>query len=261
MNDGRDEAFPLSNRSAQTEADLQFKSSVAPHFEGASGTTLDKLNHFPRFVPRQSLALFMARQGVFQHIVEVHGAVIECGVFMGGGLFTWAQLSAILEPVNHNRRIVGFDSFDGFPGLSPQDLVAAEATEEYKQVGAYRYDGQAQIEHSAALYDLNRPVGHIPRVELVRGDATRTIPSWVEGNPHVVVALLHLDFDLYEPTVAALRAFLPRMPRGAVIAFDELNQKQWPGETLAVLEEVGLSRLRIRRFPWTPNLSYAVLED
>lgn len=261
MNDGLDEAFPLSNRSAQTEADLRFKAGVAPHFDGASGTTLDKLNHFPRFVPRQALALFLAREAVFRRVVEVHGAVIECGVFMGGGLFTWAQLSAIMEPVNHNRRIIGFDSFEGFPSLSQQDRSPDGAPEEHKQAGAYRYDAQAELEHSAALYDLNRPVGHIPRVELVRGDATKTIPGWLAGNPHAVVALLHLDFDLYEPTVAALRTFVPRMPRGAVIAFDELNQKQWPGETLAVLEEVGLSRLRLRRFPWTPALSYAVLED
>jgi len=64
---------------------------------------------------------------------------------------------------------------------------------------------------------------------------------------------------LYEPTKAALKHFLPRMPKGAVIAFDELNQKQWPGETLAVLEEVGINNIRIQRVPYTPSLSYAIL--
>jgi hypothetical protein len=50
------------------------------------------------------------------------------------------------------------------------------------------------------------------------------------------------------------------MPKGAIIAFDELNQKQWPGETMAVLEEIGLNRLRIQRVPFTPSISYAVLD-
>ena len=71
---------------------------------------------------------------------------------------------------------------------------------------------------------------------------------------------LYLDFDLYEPTKVAVETFLPRMPKGAILAFDELNQAAWPGETLAVLETVGLRSLRVQRFPFTPALSYAVLD-
>jgi hypothetical protein len=107
---------------------------------------------------------------------------------------------------------------------------------------------------------LNRPIGHIERVELVSGDAVETIPAYVEENPHLVVALLYLDFDLYEPTKIALEHFLPRMPRGSILAFDELNQKHWPGETAAVLETIGIRALRIERFPFTPQLSFAVLD-
>jgi len=255
------EAFALTNQSTQTESDRVFRANAGAHFETADGTTLDKLNHFSRFVPRQALALFLARQEVFRQVLDVHGAVIECGVFMGGGLFTWAHLSAILEPYNHNRRIVGFDTFDGFPALSEKDFSATDSLPEHKEPGSYRFDALNELESSVALHDLNRPIGHIPRVELVRGDATRTIPDWLEVNPHTVVALLHLDFDLYEPTLVALRTFLPRMPKGGAIIFDELNQKQWPGETLAAIEAIGIPRLRLRRFPWAPNLSYAVLED
>jgi hypothetical protein len=72
--------------------------------------------------------------------------------------------------------------------------------------------------------------------------------------------MLYLDFDVYEPTKVALETFLPRMPKGAILAFDELNQAAWPGETLAVLETVGLRNLRIQRFPYASGLSYAVLE-
>ena len=44
-------------------------------------------------------------------------AVFNAAYFMGGGLLTWAQFSAIYEPYNHTRRIVGFDTFAGFPNL------------------------------------------------------------------------------------------------------------------------------------------------
>jgi hypothetical protein len=170
-------------------------------------------------------------------------------------------LSAIYEPYNHVRRVVGFDTFAGFPKLSEEDKQPRGAEMDFAKVGGLAVVGiEADIKRATELYDLNRPIGHVPRIELVKGDASKTIPAYVEENRHLVVALLYLDFDLYEPTLAALKTFLPRMPKGAVIAFDELNQKQWPGETLAVLDTIGISNLRIRRFPFTPQISYAVLE-
>ena len=48
------------------------------------------------------------------------------------------------------------------------------------------------------------------------------------------------------------------MPSGAVIAFDELNQEQWPGETMAVLDTIGIQALKIQRLPYQPQISYAV---
>jgi hypothetical protein len=72
--------------------------------------------------------------------------------------------------------------------------------------------------------------------------------------------LLYLDFDVYEPTKAAIEALRPHMPKGAAIVFDELYSRQWPGETLAVLETLGIANLRIKRFPHQPQISYAVLE-
>jgi len=170
---------------------------------------------------------------------------------------TWAQLSAIYEPVNHTRRVVGFDTFTGFVSMDAKDKGDSLDFAVEGGLATHAYD---DLQECIRLYDLNRPIGHIPRVELVVGDAMQTIPEYVQNNPHLVVAMLYLDFDLYEPTKVAIETFLPRMPKGAVLAFDELAQASWPGETLAVLETVGLRNLRIQRFPFTSALSFAVLE-
>jgi hypothetical protein len=252
--------FSLTEASTQTSNEQRYREQIGAYFEQGAGTTLDRLNNFARFVPRQALSLFLAKHELFQHVLPVHGNIVECGVFLGGGLFSWAQFSAIHEPVNHGRKVIGFDTFDGFPAIGAKDQGEGTGSRE-KVVGGYRFDGRAELETGVKLFDLNRHVGHIPKLELVPGDANVTIPQYLEENPHLVVALLYLDFDLYEPTRTALRAFLPRMPAGAVLAFDELNQRAWPGETLAVLEEVGLRKLHIRRFPFTPALSYAVLDS
>ena len=79
------------------------------------------VENFTRFSPVPSLSRFMARYEIFKQIIEVPGVVIDAGVFHGFSLFTWAKLSAILEPTNHTRRVIGFDTFSGFPSVAEED--------------------------------------------------------------------------------------------------------------------------------------------
>ena len=72
-----------------------------------------------------------------------------------------------------------------------------------------------------------------PQGQPDQGRRRRDDPEFVEENQHLVVSMLFLDMDLYEPTLAALKHFVPRMPKGSVLAFDELDNPIWPGETLA----------------------------
>jgi len=217
-------------------------------------SNLDKLRNFALYAPRQDLTTFLVRCEIFKRVLEIQGSVIECGVLRGGGLMAWAQFSAIFEPTNHQRRIVGFDTFSGFPQLSKHDL-SSEAT--HAHPGGLAVDSYDHLRHCVDLYDLNRFIGHVPKVELVRGDATKTIPQYLKENPQLIVSLLYLDFDIYAPTVAALKHFLPRMPKGAVIAFDELNLKDWHGESVAVLKTLNLREYRIERCSFGSVISFA----
>lgn len=258
MTDRNQEQFSMRDPSTQTDQDRKYGAELGSYFENGVGSTVDKLRNFAKYVPRQSLSVFLAKHDLFRrHVVATHGHIVECGVYLGGGLMTWAQLSAIYEPVNHVRRVVGFDTFEGFPSLAHQDRSSSALA--YAAHGGLATNARIDIEESVRLYDLNRSIGHIPRVELVVGNAEQTIPDYLSKNPHLVVAMLYLDFDLYAPTRAAIEAFVPRMPKGSVIAFDELDQPYWPGETTAVMESIGLRNLRIKRFSFTPALSYAVL--
>ena len=73
----------------------------------------------------------------------------------------------------------------------------------------------------------------------------QTIPEFIKNNQHTLVSLLYLDFDLYKPTLLALKEFLPRMPKGSIIAFDELHDSKYPGETVAMLEELNLNNHKL----------------
>jgi hypothetical protein len=168
---------------------------------------------------------------------------------------TWAKLSTILEPENFTRRIYGFDTFGGFPNVSEAD---ANSVVDHRQ-GGLGVDSFDELQRLIALYDRDRFLGHIEKVKLVRGDVVETAPRFVEENPHLVVSLLFLDLDLYDGTKAAIECFLPRMPRGAILAFDELDNPQWPGETMALLDTLGMRNARLERIPWDPYIAYAVV--
>jgi hypothetical protein len=221
----------------------------------------DKLKNFEKFVGHMDLARFLARHALFQRVLGVKGSIVECGVRHGGGLFAWAKLSAIFEPYGFNRRILGFDTFEGFPHTGAADRASAGARNPNLHTGGFAlpYDVQGELQELLEDHDRGRLLAQFRKVELVKGDATQTIPAYLETNRHLLVALLFLDFDLYEPTRAALLGFLPRMPKGAVIAFDELNSPDWPGETAAVLEHFDLRELRLEKLPYEPNIAFAVL--
>ena len=215
-----------------------------------------RLANFPKYVRRQDFTRFLARYEIFKRVLNVKGSVVECGVFRGFGLMAWANFSAILEPTNLTRRIYGFDTFGGFTAVTEKDRNRFREVKE----GELSSDSYDELLELIRVYDSNRFLGHVNKVELIRGDARETIPDFVQKTPHLVVSLLFLDFDLYEPTKVAIEHFVPRMPKGALVAFDELDNPIWPGETLALLETIGIKRLRIQRLDFDPYVGFAELD-
>ena len=240
----------------RTNQEQEATAALARMFEQNAEDTSRRLANFPKYVRRQNMTRLLALYELFKRVVPVKGSIVECGVNDGFGLVSWMNFSAILEPANLTRRVYGFDTFEGFPEVSVADHGALGAP----SPGDLRADAYNELNELIGVHDSNRYLGHIPKAQLIKGDATQTIPAFVAENQHLVVSLLFMDFDLYEPTKAALECFVPRMPKGAILAFDELDNPRWPGETSALLDTVGISRLELRRLDWDPYISYAVVD-
>lgn len=217
-----------------------------------------KFLNFTKYVRRQELARFMVQHELFKRIVDVKGSIVECGVYQGAGVMAWAKLSETLEPYNFLRKVYGFDTFEGFPSISDADLVGMGAVAE---VGYLKpsYDTYAELHECIAALEETRLLKHQEKVILVKGDAMKTIPKFVADNQHALVSLLYLDFDIYEPTLLALKEFLPRMPKGAIVAFDELHDPKWPGETRALLETFNLNHYKLESLPFEPHISWITI--
>jgi hypothetical protein len=243
-------------KSLRTPAEEQVGPALARAFESSADPLEARLETFPRYARRKTITRFITLYELFKLALPVKGSVVECGVFRGFGLMTWAHLSAVLEPSNLTRRIYGFDSFTGFPAVGERDANRRQSP----APGGLHAASDGELQQIIDIYDQDRFLGHVDKVHLVKGDVNETIPQFVADNPHLVVSLLFMDLDLFEPTKTALQHLVPRMPQGAVLAFDELDNPIWPGETLATLETVGIRNLKLRRFAWDPYVAYATLE-
>ena len=94
---------------------------MSESFNKSNAKIESKLNNFEKYVRRQALARFIARYELFKLQMDISGSIVECGVHEGGGLFAWAKLSANLEPIAIQRKIIGFDTFSGFPSINKKD--------------------------------------------------------------------------------------------------------------------------------------------
>jgi hypothetical protein len=216
--------------------------------------------YFTKYVRRHELARFMVQYELFKRIANVKGSIVECGVYQGAGVMAWAKLSETLEPYNFLRKVYGFDTFEGFPSVTEEDKSSSNSA--ITKVGYLKpnYDVFSELQECIAALDETRLLKHQDKVTLVKGNAMQTIPAFLNENPHVLVSLLYLDFDLYEPTLLALKEFMPRLPKGAVIAFDELHDPKWPGETQALLKVLDLNHYRLESLPFEPHISWITIE-
>jgi Macrocin-O-methyltransferase (TylF) len=229
---------------------------LASIFEKNESSTSRKLDHFPKYIRRQRITRLLALYELFKLILPVKGSIVECGVNEGFCISCWNHFSSILEPNNITRRIYGFDTFEGFSSISKKDKSKAFKAKE----GDLRASSFEELTELFEVHDQNRFLGHLKKTSLIKGDVTITAPEFISEHPHLLVSMLFLDMDIYLPTKVAIEQFVPRMPRGAIIAFDELDNPIWPGETLALLDTLGIGRLEIKRFEFDPYIGYARIE-
>lgn len=213
------------------------------------------LGNLSLYLTRSSLSQILFMSHLYSKVLDVHGIVIEFGNRWGRNLALLSSLRNIFEPHNYGRRIVGFDTFEGFPNVAP-----ADGTDAVIKVGALSVapDYQEHLNGLLAIHERLSPRPQLRRFETIKGDVAQTLPAWLEAHPETVVALAYFDMDLYEPTKRALQAIKPYLTKGSVIGFDEVCVREFPGETVAAREVLDLSRHALVRSPYSGHQSYIV---
>ena len=215
------------------------------------------LSNLGLFISKTEFSRMLYIHEIYRKIIGVHGIIVEFGTRWGQNLVLFETFRGIYEPFNRNRKIVGFDTFEGFPAVSDEDGDADIVAE-----GAYGVTDHYES-YLEQLLEVHGWEGALPeggRIELVKGDAAEEVAGYLDRHPETIIAMAYFDMDLYEPTRACLEAIKGCLTRGSILAFDELNYGLFPGETMALKEAIGLRRYRLRHTRFSSNRAYLVVD-
>lgn len=203
------------------------------------------LNAYDTFLAQTQsdrLQKILARYELFKLSMAVPGDIVECGVFKGSGVYTFAKLQHIFRP-RTEQKIVGFDFFEAprktkFKHKIDQDCLDAHGT--------------GWVSPKQILKNLKN-IG-IENVELVAGDVIESTRAYAQKNLGFRISLLYIDVDNYEGSLAILKNFYPLVSPGGIIAFDEYALRTF-GESDAVDEFFKGKDIQLQCFPWASTPS------
>ena len=211
------------------------------------------LSNMGLFLDSKNLSRLLFLNYLYQQIVDLQGVVMEFGTRWGQNLALFTTLRNIYEPYNTSRKIIGFDTFEGFPSVSEKD-----GDSETVEIGrlAVTLNYEEYLHEVLMNQEQLGPRSEIKKHEIVKGNVMDTLPEYLSKHPETIISLAYLDLTLYEPTKKCLELIRPHLAKNSIVAFDELTLEEYPGETIALIEEWGLSDYEIIRNPISPHQSY-----
>jgi hypothetical protein len=194
----------------------------------------DKLFNLSMYMRSSLLVKNLVMADLYEKILDVPGLIVEFGTWWGQNLIMFENLRAILEPFNKQRKIIGFDTFDGYTAPGDVDKKSDVWVEHSYSTGS---DYKNYLSELIRTHEQCNVLGHINgNHELVEGDVTVTSKDYFGKRPESIIALAYFDMGLYEPTKAAMEAIKPHLVRGSVLLLDELTWQESPGEAIAFKE-------------------------
>jgi hypothetical protein len=187
--------------------------------------------HFSAFIRRRDLPKLLCHYELFKMVKDLPGSIVELGVYLGAGMFTFGNLLETFVPGDRSRKVYGFDNFTGYDGLTEKD------GNPQPWISSITGEKKTKFEFVQELVELHNNDNLIPgvkRVQLINGDINLTVPDFVKNNQGTRISLLYFDVNLFEPTLTGLKYLYPLVIPGGIIAFNGYGAPPWEGEAKAI---------------------------
>ena len=214
------------------------------------------LDNLELYMRPQRISEILALEKLYIKILNNHGIIIEFGVRWGRHISVFNALRATYEPYNFYRKILGFDTFEGF--LAPADKDG-DSDRVFKGSMKVSDKYEKHLNSVISLHEKEAPMSHIRHSYLFKGDAPEQLTKYLKENPETIVALAYFDMDIYEPTKKCLELIKPYLAKGSVLAFDELMHSEFPGEAVALKEVFDINNYKIERLSTSPYPAFITI--
>lgn len=245
----------IKTYSSSTE--MKIRQEIIKLFKNCPIPDEQLLSNLGLFLNSKNLSRILFMDHIFKQIIDVPGVIIEFGTRWGQNTALFSALRGIYDPFNRHRKIVGFDTFTGFPEITPEDGKSEMMLKGNLSLTKDYYNYLTQI---MEYHEQESPLAHLRKFDLIKGDANIEVEKYFKQHPETIIALAFFDFDTYKPTKKCLQAIKPHLVKGSVIGFDELNDPDSPGETLALEQVFGLNNIKLKRYKYTSRTSYFIVE-
>lgn len=247
-----------AERKEQKELDLVGR--MTDLLRGSPIPSSELLFNLHLYQRRQDLSRVLFLNEIYQQLLPIHGYIMEFGSRYGASTATLINLRGMHEPFNYSRKIITFDTFGGFAGVDEKDGGTSSSSPTW-EAGDYSVpdDYLGHLAEVLSIHEAFSPIPQFKKHEIVAGDVRETLPQFLENHPETLIAMAYFDMDIYAPTKEALRLIKKRVQKGTILVFDELCDDSFPGETIAVLEELDVPNLSFRRNPHQPTVAYCQL--
>jgi hypothetical protein len=210
------------------------------------------------FLRSPILARIIALNNIYQKIVNIPGSILDLGCWWGQNSVLFENFRSIYEPFNKQRKIIAFDTFEGYTNWSQKDQKSEVLNQNtYSTSSGYENFLKELLE----THEGNNNIPHIRGChEIIKGDATITVPGYFQKNPDTIVAMAAFDLGLYNPTKTALEAILPQTIPGSILIMLHLTRKDLKGDATAFLDVISKSGKRYEIFKESIYPSFSVVK-
>lgn len=220
--------------STSTQGQLEFRNILWEKFKDCKLSEPELERSLGLFLRGSLLARFLAINEVYKKVIQIPGDIFDLGTWYGQNAVLSENLRAIYEPFNKQRRIICFDTFEGYQNWSPNDVKSENYQEKTYSTGKEYANFLTEL---LEIHEGSNVLGHLrKRHQVVMGDATKTVADYLKNKPNTIISLAFFDLGLYEPTKKVLKDILPHLVPGSQLVFFQLTRDELPGDAIAFKE-------------------------
>jgi len=191
---------------------------------------------------------FIAHYELFKMSLDIPGAIVECGVFVGASLMRFAAMRQMFGG-SHSKKLIGFDAFGQFPD------VEADGDRKFRD----HFIKHTETTSGLSVAQISKALHHkgiVDNFDLIASDVVDTIPKYADEHPEMRISLLNIDTCTYNSCLKTLENLYSRVSAGGIVVLDDYAAVD--GETRADEEFFAEKNVTIRKLPYARSPCYFV---